>query len=111
MASSVNNTSSGGFDLPSTLAAVTFITTLALLVMGIIGWAGVSSHTYGWALLGTSVVLTGVSVGSCTPATLVTAVLAILGLTGVLPFTTVGLGVTITMGLALAAGIYLLKKC
>lgn len=88
------------------LLCVPVVTSIALLIIGALGFAGVLSGT---ALCGTII---GISVanifcsGGClTPLMIVTIVLASLGLTGALPFASVGLGTLITMAVPVGCGI------
>jgi len=94
-----------GLDFAVISFVVAIVLSIGLIGVGVAGGAGMfQGSTFGWTVLGTSVAITVLSFGAMSPATIVTIVLAILGLTGVLPFTSVGIGVAITMTLSLLGG-------
>lgn len=97
----------GTVPKPSVISGMlAIVCAVALLIIGAVGAVGlVKGSIIGWSILGTSAALTLFSAGIASPATLVTLILAILGLTGVLPFHSVGLGVAITMGIVIVSSV------
>ncbi|MCH9627166.1 MAG: hypothetical protein S4CHLAM2_08010 [Chlamydiales bacterium] len=92
-------------DIPGLMGAATIILSLALVAIGVAGAAqAFQGVPFGLTVLGLSVGITLSSGGLATPATLITAILAILGLAGVLPFGSVGIGAAITFSLAMVGG-------
>ncbi len=102
----------GGTDIPMISGVAALTLSLGLALIGGLGFAGTfSGPIFCWTVIGLSAAITVLSGGVLSPATIVTVVLGILGLTGTLPFATVGMATMITITAALLAGTCIIAKC
>lgn len=103
----INNTegSQKSLDIPEITMTASLVFSVVLVVVGVMMAGGIATPSnLAWTVVGGSVAITALSLGALAPVSIVTFILGVLSLSGVLSFTSAGIGIAITLTVGLIAG-------